>query len=79
MSSKPHITRKEIRDRKKEKKRNCTTNGDTSSNNCVLGRQNWPELTASHSGRGRSNNARDDDRHTTTTENDNNIQQREYG
>lgn len=54
MSIKPHTTSKERRENKKKHKKD----GDTCSNGCILGRQNWPDLSASASYRGRSNNAK---------------------
>lgn len=84
MSIKPHITSKERRENKKNHKKG----GDTCSTDCILGRQNWPDLSASASHRGRSNNVKDTDETKKTennknTNNNNNINtscsQCEYG
>jgi len=82
MSIKPHTTSKERRENKKKHKKS----GDTCSNDCILGRQNWPDLSASANDRGRSNNVKNND----TNKNDNkkntnnsniskSCSQREYG
>jgi len=49
-------------------------------NNCVLGRQNWPQLSASSSNRGSTNNqTRNEDSDRINNNNNNDFEQREYG
>lgn len=73
MSSKPRLSKKEKKVQKKNSKSNGgKTGGDTCSKNIILGRRNWPDLSASTNDRGRSNNVRNDGHEkTAATNNDN--------